>query len=106
MISNGLLESWLNFVGASAAGQMSIVNSRHDVNGVAGASQAWLTLTDSQPLQYTFATPVGTTAQCGQVQFIDYHAEDMNLTRWRIIPQRMYPWPDDAPRRIGRLFVT
>ena len=59
---------------------MSIGTPRHDLNGVNPPALPWLTAKDPgdntpMTLQYSFGTPVG-GAQCGEVQFIDYHAEN------------------------------
>jgi len=66
---------WLVNVGASTTlGFVTISQTRHDFDAVASASQRWL-YTPSQPLHYTFNTPVGgaAAAQCGRVLFSDFH---------------------------------
>jgi hypothetical protein len=68
---------WLKQVGASStAGQVSINQVRNDFTAVnTQEAQRWL-YDSTQPLHYTFNTPVGSMnsgAQCGRALFSDFH---------------------------------
>jgi hypothetical protein len=69
---------WLLAVGATDEfGQVALEEARHDVDGVAGNTLAWITAgTTPGPIQHlTFNTPVNAPAdqQCGRVLYSDFH---------------------------------
>jgi hypothetical protein len=66
---------WLQSVGASSTlGQVPIQDARHDFDAVLPPAQEWLA-SSSQPLHYTFNTPLGVPAamQCGRALYSDFH---------------------------------
>jgi len=67
---------WMQNVGATnAAGLFNVTQAFHDFDAVVAPSQRWAYTTDHEgfPLQYTFDTPIGASAQCGRVVFSDFH---------------------------------
>ena len=94
-IGDGLeLAQWLQYVGAtSTSGQIPLQILRHDYDGVIPPSESWITLNDdpnfpNMSVQYTFDTPVGTAPadQCGRVEFVDYHIENLPGTSGLTFP--------------------
>jgi hypothetical protein len=77
------LAQWLQVVGASTNGQISIAGPHSDLNGVVAPTQSWLSIGQS-PVQLTFNTPVGSAPanQCGRVLFNDYHVYPSPGTTW------------------------
>jgi hypothetical protein len=73
---------WLQNVGATTTlGNIQIQNARQDLDSVTTSeAQNWITVVPSQPLQFTFNTPVGVPAaqQCGRVLFSDFHVNSNN----------------------------
>jgi hypothetical protein len=67
---------------------LSIVDPRRDFNAVLGKSQAWMDIdwdgsasTPSNPIHYTFNTPVNADNSCGRVVFSDFHVSSSNNTK-------------------------
>jgi hypothetical protein len=71
---------WLQNVGATTTlGNLTVSSPRKDFSAVnTSEAQQWLTVAPSQPLQYTFNTPVGVPAaqQCGRVLYSDFHVNN------------------------------
>ena len=104
------LAQWLFDIGASTTlGQIPISVLREDFNGVVAPSELWLqTNASSIPMQYTFNTPVGSSAanQCGRVQFNDYHVDEdttNTVTTGVKFSQRMLRRGDDASGKVARI---
>jgi hypothetical protein len=77
-------DQWLQIVGVSVAGSdaVSINPVFHNSNAVVAPTQQWLySKTPSQPIHFTFNTPVGAASanQCGRVVFSDWHADNLSL---------------------------
>jgi hypothetical protein len=75
------MAQWLQLIGASTTlGQIEVMTTRHDQNGVIAPTQSWLTLNDTAHnnpvMQFTFDTPIGSTNQCGRVLYNEYHVEN------------------------------
>jgi hypothetical protein len=77
-----MLASWLENLGASTNGQLSIISAEHSVDGPSVAeAQVWLTTPATPPatadpiLQLSFATPIEAEPpqRCGRVDFSDMH---------------------------------
>ncbi len=77
-----MLSMWLESVGASTNGQLSITTPEHSVNGPAAEGvQVWLTTPATPPatvdpvLQLSFGTPLEADPpqRCGRVDFSDMH---------------------------------
>jgi hypothetical protein len=70
------LAQWLLTTGASPVlGQIAVTNLRHDFDSVAPPAQQWLSLAGSEPVDYSFDTPVGVPPplQCGRIAYSDAH---------------------------------
>jgi hypothetical protein len=80
------LANWLQMLGATVtAGQIPLMAVNHDFNAVtAGQGQRWI-YTATQPIHYTFDTPVGGTP-AGRVAFSDFHVESVGATMTSIFP--------------------
>jgi hypothetical protein len=83
------LAQWLQTTGASTTyAQMAVNTLRHDFTNVVAPSDLWVSLgaappaAFTDPMHYTFDTPVGTPAasQCGRALFDDFHVEDDSAT--------------------------
>jgi Abnormal spindle-like microcephaly-assoc'd, ASPM-SPD-2-Hydin len=75
------MSQWLQLIGASTTpGQIEVMATKHDLNGVIAPTQSWLTLNDSAHsnpvMQFTFNTPIGSPNQCGRVLYNEYHVEN------------------------------
>jgi hypothetical protein len=101
-MNSGIFYKWLNLVGALSPSSgnpaappanplVKIASPRHDADGVANGSVAWIQGTDpnfaldggshaSLVEHFTFDTPVGVAPQCGHAIFSDFHVsnEDAN----------------------------
>jgi hypothetical protein len=87
------LAQWLQLIGATATqGQIPLQVIRHDYDAVTPPSQSWLGLNDANfgnmSVQYSFGTPVGTTPtkQCGRVEYMDYHVENVGSSASMVFP--------------------
>jgi uncharacterized repeat protein (TIGR01451 family) len=88
------LARWLMAVNASTTqGQIPLKVIRHDFDGVIAPSQSWLSVNDEIlgdiSVQYSFDTPIGTAPedQCGRVQYLDYHVENVFASGAKAFPQ-------------------
>lgn len=93
--------SWLGTVGAlSGPDQISIVNSRDDIDSVVPPSQQFI-YTPNQVLQYAFNTPVGgaANAQCGRVVFSDFHVTSNAMSQGTTFPAECPSGPMTAQER-------
>jgi hypothetical protein len=99
---SGIFYQWLNYVNAlsNATGSgigppqsplVAIGEPRHDADGVASGSLAWISGTDPQKNDslvehFTFDTPVHATQQCGHAIFSDFHVTNSNQTNGQTFP--------------------
>jgi hypothetical protein len=76
------LANWLQLVVGGTLGQITVNTLRHDFDSVVAPTDLWMNVDDSygdpRPIELSFDTPIGNApaAQCGRVQFEDYHVED------------------------------
>ena len=94
------LAQWLMAVNASTTqGQIPLKVIRHDFDGVIAPSESWLSINDAvfgnMSVQYSFDTPIGTAPedQCGRVQYLDYHVENVSASSAKAFPQECVAGP-------------
>lgn len=107
-VPDGLqLAQWLFMVNASTTqGQIPLQIIRHDFDGVVAPSESWVSVNDvtlgNIPVQYSFDTPVGTVPanQCGRVEFLDYHVENISAAGAMTFPAECGPGAMTAQEKL------
>jgi hypothetical protein len=94
-------QSWLQDISIVAAGAdtVSLNPVFQATNAIVAPTQQWLHWGTATPIQFTFNTPVGAaaTAQCGRVNFMDWHADELSYQPVANYPQCPYTWTGGAP---------
>jgi Abnormal spindle-like microcephaly-assoc'd, ASPM-SPD-2-Hydin len=86
------MSNWLQLIGASTSpGQIEVMTTKHDQDGVIAPTQSWLTLNDSAHrnpvMQFTFNTPIAAPNQCGRVLYNEYHVENTGVASGLAFPK-------------------
>jgi len=89
-------QAWLQDIGIIAGGgdTMSLDPVFQATSAIVAPTQQWLHWGSQTPIEFTFNTPVGAApaAQCGRVNFMDWHADNLSLPPPSDFPSCPFTW--------------